>query len=71
MAGERDVEGDLMVADMGEPLPFRAGVFDGAISISALQWLCQSDRGDHNPKRRLKALFNSLFACLVSFNHNS
>lgn len=25
---------------MGQGMPFRAGVFDGVISISALQWLC-------------------------------
>lgn len=29
-----------MQRDMGQGLPFRAGVFDGVISISALQWLC-------------------------------
>lgn len=33
-------EGDLIVNDIGEGLPFRAGTFDGAISISTVQWLC-------------------------------
>ncbi len=37
VARERDVDGDLILGDLGEGLPFRAGAFDGAISISALQ----------------------------------
>ena len=35
---------------MGQGLPFRAGSFDGAISISALQWLCNADKKSNNPK---------------------
>jgi len=31
------VEGDLLLGDMGQGLPLRTGCFDGAISISALQ----------------------------------
>lgn len=30
--------------DMGTGLPFRSGIFDGAISISAIQWLCYSSQ---------------------------
>ena len=30
---ERELEGDYLLGDMGEGLPFRAGSFDGAISI--------------------------------------
>ena len=30
---ERETEGALLLGDMGEGLPFRAGMFDGAISI--------------------------------------
>ncbi len=37
-------EGDLVVNDIGEGLPFRAGTFDGAISISTVQWLCKRAR---------------------------
>ena len=40
IALERDVEGDLLLADAGQGIPFRPGSFDAAISISALQWLC-------------------------------
>ena len=32
--------GDLFLADMGQGLSFRPGTFDAAISISAVQWLC-------------------------------
>lgn len=31
---------ELVQHDMGLGLPFRDGTFDGAISVSALQWLC-------------------------------
>jgi 18S rRNA (guanine1575-N7)-methyltransferase len=34
-------EGELLVVDIGEGLPFRPGSFDGAISISTVQWLCK------------------------------
>ena len=56
--------GDVMHGDMGEGLPFRAGSFDGAISISALQWLCNADKTYHNPHKRLYKFFSSLYACL-------
>ena len=64
VAQEREVEGDLLLGDMGDGLPFKAGVFDGAISISALQWLCNVDKGYHNPAKRLFTFFTSLYACL-------
>jgi 18S rRNA (guanine1575-N7)-methyltransferase len=40
VAKEREVEGDLCLHDLGHGLPLRPGSFDGAISISAVQWLC-------------------------------
>ncbi len=42
VANEREVEGDLCLLDLGHGLPIRPGIFDGAISISALQWLCNA-----------------------------
>lgn len=33
VALEREVEGDLFLADIGQGIPFRAGTFDGAISF--------------------------------------
>lgn len=42
VAREREVEGDLCLHDLGHGLPLRPGSFDGAISISAVQWLCNA-----------------------------
>jgi 18S rRNA (guanine1575-N7)-methyltransferase len=39
VAVEREVEGDLLLGDMGQGLGLRSGVIDGAISISAVQVL--------------------------------
>ncbi|GAB2270218.1 18S rRNA [Dionaea muscipula] len=64
VALEREVEGDLLLADMGEGLSLRPGVVDGAISISAVQWLCNADKSSHEPRLRLKAFFGSLYRCL-------
>ncbi|CAL0325558.1 unnamed protein product [Lupinus luteus] len=64
IAVEREVEGDLLLADMGQGLGIRPGVIDGAISISAVQWLCNADKSSHNPRLRLKAFFTSLYKCL-------
>ena len=55
---------EVICSDMGDGLPFRPGVFDGAISISAIQWLCNIDRKGQVPQRRLRALFQSLYNCL-------
>jgi 18S rRNA (guanine1575-N7)-methyltransferase len=50
---------------MGSGLPFRAATFDGAISISAVQWLCHSNSKAENPRKRLSQFFESLFGCLT------
>lgn len=55
---------DLFLQDMGEGVGFRPGTFDGCISISALQWLCHSNKSSENPKARLTRLFATLFASL-------
>jgi len=62
---EREVSGDTIESDIGQGLPFRSGMFDGAISISAIQWLCNADKSSHNPFKRLNVFFKSLFACLA------
>ena len=64
VAQEREVEGGLINFDMGHGCPFRPGVFDGAISISAVQWLCNADNSLHEPRRRLKTFFTQLYRCL-------
>lgn len=64
VALQRDVEGDLMLADMGQGVPFRAGTFDAAISISAIQWLCNCETNDVSAEGRLSRFFNGLYASL-------
>ena len=63
------MEGDLLLGDMGQGVPLRPAMFDGAVSISALQWLCNADKTSHSPPKRLFKFFSSLFACLVSKSH--
>ncbi|XP_016108895.1 18S rRNA (guanine-N(7))-methyltransferase isoform X2 [Sinocyclocheilus grahami] len=50
---------------MGEGLPFRPGMFDGCISISALQWLCNADKKTHSPPKRLYRFFSTLYSSLL------
>uniref|UniRef100_A0A667XM20 18S rRNA (guanine-N(7))-methyltransferase n=1 Tax=Myripristis murdjan TaxID=586833 RepID=A0A667XM20_9TELE len=64
VALEREVEGDLVLGDMGHGIPFRAGTFDGCISISALQWLCNADKKTHSPPKRLYRFFSTLYSSL-------
>ncbi|XP_027113997.1 18S rRNA (guanine-N(7))-methyltransferase RID2 [Coffea arabica] len=65
VALEREAEGDLILGDMGQGLGVRPGVIDGAISISAVQWLCNADKSCHEPRKRLKSFFESLYRCLA------
>lgn len=65
VALERQCEGGLVLGDMGQGMPFKAGTFDGVISISALQWLCNADKTSHNPHKRLYTFFSTLFSSLT------
>ena len=58
------VGGDLFLSDMGQGVPFRPGTFDAAISISAIQWLCNADTSDVSPEGRLRRFFDGLYASL-------
>ncbi|XP_071180056.1 18S rRNA (guanine-N(7))-methyltransferase-like [Mytilus edulis] len=64
VAVDKESEGDLVLSDMGEGMPFKAGTFDAVISISALQWLCNADKKYHHPPKRLFQFFTTLYACL-------
>merc|ERR1712230_55535 len=64
VALERESEGDLFLHDIGQGFGFRPGSFDGAISVSVLQWLCNADRSANSPPQRLARFFNTLFAAL-------
>ena len=65
VASEREVDGDLCLSDLGHGVPFRAGTFDGAISISAVQWLCNADTSKNDPRRRLRRFFETLYSVLA------
>ncbi|EAW69656.1 Williams Beuren syndrome chromosome region 22, isoform CRA_a [Homo sapiens] len=64
-AVDREIEGDLLLGDMGQGIPFKPGTFDGCISISAVQWLCNANKKSENPAKRLYCFFASLFSVLV------
>lgn len=60
--------GDLFLADMGQGLPFRPGTFDAAISISAIQWLCNVESTSSetivSADARLRRFFDTLYSSL-------
>lgn len=64
LALEREVEGDLFLADAGQGVPVRPGTFDGAISISAIQWLCNAESSLESAEGRLKRFFDGLYMSL-------
>jgi len=55
---------EVMLGDMGQGIPFRAGTFDGVVSISALQWLCNADKKWHHPPKRLLKFFTQLYSAM-------
>ena len=61
-AKERGDKGtDVLVSDMGHGLPFRDDMFDGAISVSAIQWLCyEAKHHSKSPRDRLRKFFKTL-----------
>lgn len=65
VALQREVEGDLLLGDLGNGLPLRAHVFDGAVSISAVQWLCNADTTGADPRARLRRFFATLYRALA------
>ncbi len=64
VALENEVEGDMLLADAGQGLSFRPGSFDAAISISAVQWLCNAESAIESAEGRLRRFFESLYSCL-------
>lgn len=65
IASERESDvGDALQHDMGLGLPFRPATFDGVISVSALQWLCYSDKQGQTAQVRLARFFSSLYTCM-------
>ncbi|KAG6814522.1 hypothetical protein H0H92_000048 [Tricholoma furcatifolium] len=66
VALEREVEGDLFLQDIGQGFGFRPGSFDGAISISVLQWLlnAETSHATSSPPHRLNRFFTTLHSAL-------
>lgn len=64
VALDREVEGDLLLSDIGQGIPLRPGSIDAAISISAIQWLCNAESSDVSPEGRLARFFGGLYAAL-------
>jgi len=65
VAVERETDGDLLLGNIGQGLGVRTGQFDGAISISAVQWLCNAETTGEDPRKRLKLFFTSLYRSLA------
>lgn len=59
-----DCESEALLGDIGQGLPFNAGTFDYAISVSVIQWLCYNDKKNNNPYKRLNIFFKELFKVL-------
>uniref|UniRef100_A0A8H7Y273 Uncharacterized protein n=1 Tax=Psilocybe cubensis TaxID=181762 RepID=A0A8H7Y273_PSICU len=68
VALEREVEGDLFLQDIGQGFGFRPGSFDGAISISVIQWLLNAETSHptSSPPHRLQRFFTTLHSSLRS-----
>ena len=63
-ASKEESNGGLWQVDIGQGWKFRPGVFDGAISISTIQWLCVASRKNDNPFKRCCKFFQSLYNSL-------
>ena len=66
VALSRDTDGELLQNDLGQGFNFVPGFFDAAISVSAIQWLCNADKKCHDPWKRLLCFFQSLKKALTS-----
>ncbi|PYH76145.1 methyltransferase [Aspergillus uvarum CBS 121591] len=64
IAVQRDIGSDLFLSDLGQGVPLRAGSLDAAISISAIQWLCNAESSDVSAEGRLRRFFEGLYASL-------
>jgi 18S rRNA (guanine1575-N7)-methyltransferase len=64
VALEREVEGDLLLSDIGNGIPFRPGSFDACISISVLQWLFNAESKQTSSHQRLFRFFSTLYSAL-------
>ena len=59
-SGRRSGKAKVVSGDLGAGFAFRGDLFDGCISISAVQWLCHATRPEHDPPRRVRKFFFAL-----------
>ncbi len=64
VALEKETEGDLLLADAGQGCGFRAGSFDGAISISCCSGCAMPTPRRTTPAQRLSSFFTTLYSSL-------
>ncbi|CRG92991.1 S-adenosylmethionine-dependent methyltransferase, putative [Plasmodium gallinaceum] len=64
LQNEAHLGGEMILSDMGKLMRFQSCIFDGVVSISALQWLCNWDKKDENPIARINTFFKWLYNCL-------
>ena len=64
--GRKSGRNQVICDDLGHGFAFRNGVFDGCISISAVQWLCHASKAEHDPSRRVRKFFIALRAVLAA-----
>lgn len=62
---ECDIEGDLVLSDIGHGLAVHQGCIGGGIRVSILESLCNADRSSHHPRERFRFFIASLYACLA------
>lgn len=62
---EGNCAGNALLGDIGQGLPFTDEVFDGVISVSAIQWLCNADTSNAQPRKRLLRFFRELYRVLA------
>ncbi|KAF9762606.1 putative 18S rRNA (guanine-N(7))-methyltransferase [Nosema granulosis] len=53
---------ELCRIDIGEGMHFLPGTFDAIISVSAIQWLFQTFKKEHDPRKRIRNFFTSLYS---------
>ncbi|EZG79301.1 methyltransferase [Gregarina niphandrodes] len=64
IAREERADAELLRADIGELQNVVPNTFDGAISVSVIQWLCHAFTSEQEPLRRLRQFFQWLYNAL-------
>lgn len=60
----KEIPNSFVRCDVGEAVPFRAGVFDAAIGIDVIRWLFVQFEGQEPVSKRLRKFFETLHGSL-------